>query len=265
MEILNEIPNYEDVDGFLAFVGMYEDRARLEAYRRFLARFPLQGAVCVEAGAGFGIFTEWMLYLGARKVYAVEENPLMADLLRERFRREPRVTVVEALIEDFAPPEPVDLLVHDFFGPLLYDESLYALERLPFRPAQVFPNQGELLWGLVEARRQVDEVVSMPVLRRLEGVLISDLFPEPVQEPDQVLFRWRYSEGLSGPSRVSLKGLPGDLLVFGVRLLHDGEEVCRAGRCVNWPWVWTPRAGDLFQLTFRPTRAHTEVHFEWVG
>lgn len=265
MEILNEISNYEDVDAFLAFIGMYEDRVRMAAYRRFLERFPLKDAVCVEAGAGFGVFSAWMLRLGARRIYAVEENPLMVDLLRERFAGEDRVVVVEGLIEDFSPPEPVDLLVHDFFGPLLYDESLYALERLRFRPGVLFPNGGELRWALLPAEEQADEVVTLAVLRRLRGVLVSDLYPEPVREPDRRMLRWKYPEGLSGPSEVSLEGMEGDLLVFGVRLLHEGEEVCRAGRCENWPFVWTPRAGNRFRLHFHPTRAHTEVHFEWVA
>ncbi|MDZ7373376.1 MAG: hypothetical protein ONB23_05335 [candidate division KSB1 bacterium] len=268
MDILNELPpeRFREVDDLLAFVSIYEDRRRTAAYRRLLHRHRrhIEGKVCVEAGCGFGLFSEMMANLGARKVYAVEQNPILAGIARERLGRYGNVEVLEEAIQEFQPPEPVDLLVHDFFGQLLYDEDLWALENLRFRPASVLPAEAELAYGLVNAADYVDQVVTAQVLQGLVGALVSGLFPEKGDELQEAAATWKFGLGLR-TQPVDIRDRPGDLLVFGLRILDQGVVVCEAGKCPNWSYVWTPRAGDRFLLRFLPDSFGTRCIFEWLG
>jgi hypothetical protein len=267
MDILNELPpdQFREVDDLLAFVSIYDDRRRTKAFLRLLRRHrrAIRGGVCVEAGCGFGIFSEAMANMGARKVYAVEQNPILARIARKRLASYANVEVVEEAIQQFRPPEPVDVLVHDFFGQLLYDEDLWALDHLRFQPQLVLPSQAELAYGVVDSRDYVDESVTPDVLAELKGALVSGLFEEKGGELRGVAVSWNYPTGLStGP--VDIRDRPGDLLVFGLRILDNGETVCEAARCPNWSYVWTPRAGDRFLLRFVPDVFGSKCLFEWL-
>ncbi len=84
MDILNRVSarRFRDVDNLLAFISIYDDVRRTRSFRSLLranARL-IQGAVCVEGGCGLGILSIEMARLGARKVYAVEHNPLLAQI-----------------------------------------------------------------------------------------------------------------------------------------------------------------------------------------
>ncbi len=267
MDILNELPpeRFREIDDLLAFVSIYDDRRRLEAYERLLRDHAdvIRNGVCVEAGCGFGILSARMAELGARRVYAVEQNPLLASIARRRLSRYANVTVVQAPVQEFEPPERVDVLVHDFFGQLLYDEDLWVLEHLRFRPRQVLPESAELAYGLVDSSDYVDDTVTPEVLCSLEGALVSGLFEERGDELTDVAAEWRYGEGLrSGP--VKIGNARGDLLAFGLRILHEGRVICQAGDCPNWSFVWTPRAGSVFLLRFLPEPYGSKCIFEWI-
>ena len=60
-----------------------------------------------------------------------------------------------------------------------------------------------------------------------------------------------------------LSGRAGDLLYLGLQIYHGDRLICQAGRCQNWPYVWTPRVGDRFRLRFVPAERGAEVHFVW--
>ena len=79
MDILNVLPEatFAALDDLLTFISIYDDRARTRAYLRLLRahRRTIAGAVCVDAGCGMGYFSEELVRLGARRVYAVEANP----------------------------------------------------------------------------------------------------------------------------------------------------------------------------------------------
>ncbi len=252
MDIYSYIPDeeYPKYDGFLSFLGMYEDHRRITNYRRGLKRFRhlIKKKVAVEAGAGFGIFTEYMLKLGASRVYAVEENELMLKLLKKKFANEPRVKIVEGLIEDFEPDEEIDFLVHDFWGSLLYDENLISLERLKFKPKVVFPDRGELRYGVFKLEAFNDKIVTPEVLNLLEGVLVSDLIPTRELPLKNVAYRWKFGRGLKKAKDALLED--GEVLVFGIKILHGTDEICRSHYCYNWPYIWTKRVGKRFDLTF---------------
>ena len=272
MDILNDLPSrrYRQVDELLAFISIYDDDRRTRAYRGLLRRHREQiaGAVCVEGGCGLGLFAEQMARLGARHVYAVEQNPLLAQLARQRFERLPRalaqrLELVQMPLQEFNPSERIAVLVHEFYGQLLYDEDLWVLEQLAFKPSLVLPDGGELQAGVVNSARYLDGVVDRALLETLAGTLVSGLFEERRRELQFPVLRWQHSKGLRSLP-VNLRDKPGDLLCFGIVVKHQGQEICEAGRCPNWSYVWTPRCGDRFEFTFRPQTAGAECRFRWL-
>ncbi|MCS7083023.1 MAG: class I SAM-dependent methyltransferase [Bacteroidetes bacterium] len=266
MDILNYLPpkRFAEYDDFLTFISIYDDRRREWAYKRLLRRHRdrIRGAVCLEAGCGLGIFSAYLARLGARRVYAVESNPLLYGLARERLRTFPQVRVLRADLRDFEAPEPIDVLVHDLYGQLLYDEDLHVLSQLPIRPRLVLPNGGRLLVGTVRAALIADRTVSLDVLSRLDGLLVSGLFAERGLRPQRQLCRWRFGETLSY-IHGNLEGLEGEVVFFAMEVLHDELPICRAGECPNWSYVWTWRRADRFWLRFEPDKRGMRVRFGW--
>ena len=269
MDIVNKISEarFREMDDVLAFVSIYEDERRTAAYLDLLHRNrdAIRGKVCVEAGCGLGIFAAEMARMGAAQVFAVEQNPILAAEARRRLRNFPNVSVVQSAIEAFVPPVAVDLLVHEFYGQMLYDESLEALSRLQFEPAAVLPDGGALLFGVVDTDAYLDDYLTASLLEQFEGILVAGLFAEHGTELDKAAVAWQYGADFPETHLLDLSDETGELLVFGVEVTHRGSSVCRAGECENWSLVWTPRAGDRCQITFVPEEIGEEVRFTWLG
>ncbi len=271
MDLLNALSSrrFSEIDDLLAFIAIYDDARRTRAYRRLLRAHQkfIQNAVCIEGGSGLGIFAAEMARLGARKVYAVEQNPLLAGLAQERFKRLPRLVsqrleLIELPLQDFKPPEKIDVLVHEFYGQLLYDEDLWVLDHLQFKPRLVLPDGGELLAGVIFSRRYVDHILTPALLQSLQGALVSGLFEERRRSLQFPVLRWKFGKGVK-TIKQNVAGRPGDLLYFGVAVTHEGKRICEAGRCPNWSYVWTPRQGDHFEFEFRQARRGQDCYFHW--
>lgn len=75
---------------------------------------PVDGSVCLDAGASTGGFTDCLLQHGALRVYAVDVG---THQLHERLRADPRVVSLEGVNLRYAPqeliPEAVDMVVAD--------------------------------------------------------------------------------------------------------------------------------------------------------
>jgi SAM-dependent methyltransferase len=269
MDIVNRLPEprYSHVDDFLAFVSIYDDEERTSGYLDMVRRneHQIRGHVALEAGCGFGVVSAEMARLGARRVYAVEVNPLMQAIAEENLAAVPAIELVKSDIEAFRPAEPVDLLVHDFFGPMLYDEDLCVLDRLPFAVGRVLPDRARLVCGCARSADLCDDVVTPAVLARLEGVLVSGLFDDEERyELPLVAAEWSAGAGLS-IGAVDLAGSPAacDVVVFGLRI-YDGECLVGAsGPSSNWSYVYTPRRGDIFELGFEHNGRFMEATFDW--
>lgn len=275
MDILNSLAprRFREVDDLLAFISIYDDMQRTRAFQRLLRaqQKHIHGAVCVEGGCGLGVLSIEMAKLGARQIYAIEQNPLLAKLARERIAQLPknvaqRIAVVETPLQNFRPPQKIDVLVHELYGQLLYDEDLWVLENLKFQPKLVLPDGGELLAGVVAAKNYTDKVVTPALLKALTGVLVAGLFVEKLRELQFPVLRWKFGKGLA-QIKNTVANKSGDLLCFGVTVTHRGRRICEAGRCANWSYVWTPRCGNRFQFKFRPVTEHTgrECQFRWLS
>ncbi|MBI4548723.1 MAG: hypothetical protein HY707_12125 [Ignavibacteriae bacterium] len=272
MNILNQVSpkRFRTIDDLLAFISIYDDYKRTQAYQRLLRAYKnkIKGSVCVEGGCGLGIFSTEMVKLGARKVYAIEQNPLLANLARNKIDNLPkylaqRIEVVEEPLQSFQPRRHIDVLVQELYGQLLYDEDLWVLEHLKFKPDVVLPNRGELLAGVVSSASYRDAVVTPGVIEQLQGVLVDGLLEEKLTELRFPVLEWKYGKGLTHVRR-SIKGLKGDLLCFGVSLTHNEKRICEAGKCPNWSYVWTARAGDKFEFTFQKSSASLGCFFRWI-
>ncbi len=259
MDILNQLSSrrFREVDDLLAFISIYDDSQRTRAYRSLVrshARL-IHGAVCVEGGCGLGLFAAELARLGARKVYAVEQNPLMAMLAHERFRRLPksvsrRIELVELPLQQFRAPEHVNVLVHEFYGQLLYDEDLWVLDHLRFQPDCVLPDGGELRAGAISSRLYRDHVVTAEVIEKLDGVLVSGLFEGESRDLREPVLHWKFGKGLTFLKH-DLRHYNGNLLCLGLVVTHKGRRVCEAGSCPNWSFVWSLRKGNEISLRFR--------------
>lgn len=89
--------------------GAYKLLTALEHFQLDVA-----GAICLDAGASTGGFTDCLLQYGAKKVYAVDVGK---QQLHERLRADPRVISMEGTNLRTAPveliPELVDVIVGD--------------------------------------------------------------------------------------------------------------------------------------------------------
>jgi hypothetical protein len=271
MDILNRLSprQFRTIDDLLAFISIYDDAQRTRAYRKLLRahRKQIRNSVCVEGGCGLGLFSVELAHLGARKVYAVEQNPLLAKLAQNRIDRLPAgvkncIEVINRPLQQFKPKEQVDVLVHEFYGQLLYDEDLWVLERLQFKPKLVLPDGGELLAGVVSSASYKDRVVTPEMIEKLDGVLVSGLFQERLNELKLPVLRWTYGKGLNRVGH-SFKKRREDLLCLGLRVTHHGKTICEAGKCPNWSYVWTHRKGNRISLSFKKSGGMIEAKFKW--
>lgn len=267
MDIMNELPDdqFARIDDLLAFVSIYDDEQRAAAFIDMLEaeRGNISGAVCVEAGCGFGLMAAKCAQLGAKRVYAVEMNPHLAMIARRNLAPYNNVRIIEQDIRQFTPPEKIEVLVQEFFGQLLFDEDLYSLQNLSFSPEAVLPHRAVLQYALVNSNDYVDDVVTLQVVEQLKGALISGLFEWSSLRPRGQVLRWTRDE-FPKQATVDISGQPGDLLCFYIEILHRDQVICRTGDCSNWSPVWTPRAGDVFRFRFKPGKRGTAVYFEWI-
>ena len=113
----------------------------------------------------------------------------LKSLLRGNARR---IELIKLPLEHFLPIEHVNVLVHGFYGQLLYDENLWVLECLKFSPDVAIPNGVELRAGIGSSRAYRDRVVTEGVLQQLDGVLVSGLYEERLSERTQLVLRWSF-------------------------------------------------------------------------
>lgn len=139
------------------FGNMLLDRARVGAYVDALTRTVKPGDVVVDIGAGTGIFALVAARLGAKKVYALEPNPV-AEVARAIVRRNGYAGVVEVsrkLSTELVLAERADVVVADLRGMLpLFGQNLVALkdarERLLKPGGALLPKRDVLKVAVVE-------------------------------------------------------------------------------------------------------------------
>jgi hypothetical protein len=269
MELFNELNAFREraIEDFLTFIPIYESRLRTRRLKSFLKNQKqlISGKTCVEAGAGRGIFAGEMVKLGARKVFAVEQSPSMFQILEEEFGKHMKISLVNSPIEKFLPAGNIDTLVHEFYGPLVLDETILSLQRLKFSPENILPDGGRL-WAMPVTEKQIrqkDKVYDPAWKKVLSSALVSDVFPGIPFRPVWEVFSWDVFRG--GKTFEFVLPQSCDWIALCGEITHEGNSVLKLWQTGNWPVLFTPVSGKKFRLSFRYSGGFTKVYFGWTG
>ena len=267
MELFNELSDEREqaIEDFLTFIGIYESKRRHRSLRALLRKNlkHIKDKVVLEAGAGKGLFSRDMAEMGARQVYSVERSPILFDLLKSNVEGVPNILPINDDIETYQPTEPIDLLFHEFYGSLILDESIMALQRLKFKPGIILPDGGRL-WAMPIWEQQIgdkDKTYESSWKELLKGALISDLFESIPFKPEWEVFHWDISQ--KGTTfTYELPDNP-DFLAFCGEITHGGNSVLKLWYTHNWPVIYTPVAGKKFRIRFE-YEEYSEIFFDWL-
>src|SRR3954467_14013850 len=131
--------------------SMALDRVRNERYARALAAVVNENSVVLDLGAGTGIHGMIAARLGARRVYLVEPEDVIAvaeEAVRTK-QLQDVVRCVQGAVEDVEIPEPVDVIVSALTGNFLLSEDLlpvlfHARDRLLKPGGTLVPDQATI-------------------------------------------------------------------------------------------------------------------------
>jgi SAM-dependent methyltransferase len=115
--------SYDDLD---VHVMMLRDEPRTEAYRRALSLEVRPDDLVLDFGCGTGILSFFAARAGARKVYAVDRSRMIK--VAERVGQQngfENITFMRTDGDDLVLPEKVDVLVSEWMGGLLFEESMF--------------------------------------------------------------------------------------------------------------------------------------------
>ncbi|CDS36985.1 histone arginine methyltransferase CARMER [Echinococcus multilocularis] len=109
--------------------NMMQDYIRTSTYQRAIlanSKADFVGKVVLDVGAGSGILSFFAVQAGAKRVYAVEASNMAehCQVLVKANKLAGRIVVVSGKIEDITLPEPVDVIVSEPMGYMLYNERM---------------------------------------------------------------------------------------------------------------------------------------------
>ena len=116
--------------GILDYCTMVaRDDVRKNSYLRALRGVITPASVVIDLGAGIGLFALAAAKMGARHVYAIEENPSseLGPELAKAAGVADRVTFLQASAWDLQLPEPASVLFYDLRGTLPLYQDNFAL------------------------------------------------------------------------------------------------------------------------------------------
>lgn len=133
------------------------DKERTEAYLEWI-KANVSGKTVVELGAGSGIMTWLCLKHGATHVYAYENNVRILNWLKEFFKGEDRVTIVEEDVST-ATLQTADIYLHENFGSNVYMENILGIyKNLKSQNLEdkTFPNKVKIQYGTYDISNNTD-------------------------------------------------------------------------------------------------------------
>jgi SAM-dependent methyltransferase len=133
------------------------DHERTDAYRRAIEAVVRPGDVVVDLGCGSGILSFFACRAGARRVYAIDELPVI-ELARTLARAngiEERIVFINKSSYDAVIDEPVDVLVTETMGNNGFDERIagavaHARHAWLREGATIIPSSVEMIGAPVE-------------------------------------------------------------------------------------------------------------------
>ncbi|KAG0430782.1 hypothetical protein HPB47_022378 [Ixodes persulcatus] len=141
--------------------NMMQDYIRTSTYQRAILNNmeDFKDKVILDVGAGSGILSFFAVQAGARKVFAVEASSMAkhAECLVYHNKASDKVVVVPGKIEEITLPEPVDVIISEPMGYMLFNERMletYLHAKKWLKPrvlpgnathrARCFPTRGDL-------------------------------------------------------------------------------------------------------------------------
>lgn len=145
---------------------MIEDRIRMDAYTRAIRKTVRPGSVVLEIGTGPGIFAVLACQLGARRVYAIEADPIIQvarDVAAANGCAD-RIEFIEDLSTRVTLPVQADVIVSDLRGILPFFQShlpsIADARRRFLAPGGTLIPKRDALWvAVVEAPEQYARIV----------------------------------------------------------------------------------------------------------
>ncbi|CAH8682597.1 unnamed protein product [Schistosoma rodhaini] len=196
--------------------NMMQDYIRTSTYQKAIlanASADFRGKVVLDVGAGSGILSFFAIQAGATRVYAVEASNMAThcNSLVQANKLAGRIVVISGKIEEITLPEPVDVIISEPMGYMLYNERMlesYVHARKFLAPHLRQPikkkqNRRE--------RERLDEDDQSPYVKQLsdsehsDEVLTDELDCEDIDIEDQVH---------DGATKLSNKSLPCPGIMF---------------------------------------------------
>jgi protein arginine N-methyltransferase 1 len=147
--------------------SMLTDRVRTKTFLRAILKTVKPGDVVLDLGSGTGLLAYFACMSGARRVYAVEEGPII-ELARAVCRHngfQDRVVFMNDWSTNVELPEPVDVIVTETIGNVGFEEGLLhwildARERFLVEGGRIIPGSVELVVVPAEAEEDYGYVNS---------------------------------------------------------------------------------------------------------
>ncbi len=164
---------------FIDYCGMLTDKKRLDAYVRALKDAINSDSIVLDLGAGTGIFSVLACDFGAKKVYAVEANPLIKlldNVIGER-GYESKIEVIQEFSNEIDLKEKANVLISDIHGGFPLHESsietiIDARKRLLTNDAVLIPRKETIYFAVSQSSKIYEENVTK-YLQDFHGFKIS--------------------------------------------------------------------------------------------
>jgi len=137
---------------------MLADGPRMRFYRELIRRQIDEGDRVIDLGTGTGILAAFASWQGAAKVYALDHSTVIEDAKILASHNDIRnVEFVAMHSSKFTLEEPVDVIVHEQMGDVLFDEDMVAnvldlRDRLLKEGGRILPARFELYCEPVQLR-----------------------------------------------------------------------------------------------------------------
>lgn len=164
---------------FSQFCFMVADESRMRPYVEALRRSVTPDSIVLDIGAGTGIFSLLACQFGARKVYAIEPNPLI-NLAREiaaEYGYQNKIEFIQKLSTEIELSEKADVLISDLHGtmPLAgmsVSTIIDARRRLLKPDAAIIPEKDTIYFALVASEKYYQTHISR-YLQEYYGISMS--------------------------------------------------------------------------------------------
>jgi len=162
--------NFSHVDAFDFHSSMLVDRTRTEAFLRATLATVRPGDVVVDIGTGTGVLAMFAAIAGARRVYAIERDPVI-ELAREVAEVNgyaDRIQFIRGESTEVELPERGDVLLTETIGNAGFDEGILAWvtdaqQRLLKPGAHIVPQRLDLCATLLELPLDAAELECLAV------------------------------------------------------------------------------------------------------